>query len=383
MQSTRAGALFGLGFVGVILFANLVKYPAFRMGPTYAAVTGESLIAGYARLGRWVVWMTAVILLLVQAIIIAATAITTAGIGVTLFGPNMDARYAGVGLIVLAVLVCRRGGFNVLDQLNKLFVVTLTVCTVMATLLALPEVQWHWRVEPFASMDVAVPLFAVAVMGFMPSAIDLSLVHSVWTLEKQRITPMHLSDHLFDFHVGYIGSAALALCFLIMGAGVMYSADVQPETAAPAFARQVLRLYTTTLGEWSGLVVGISALAVMFSTLLAVVDGAPRLQAAALKVIRTQAQHSHTTLTAISIVMGALGCVILLLFMTSFTRFIDFVTTTSFLLGPLFALLNHLAMTRDPVPSAYRLSGYLWWWSVISILLMTTVAAAYFYFRLS
>ena len=80
MQSTRAGALFGLGFLGVVIFANVIKYPAFSFGPAYTAATGESLIDGYARLGRWVVASVALGLLLVQAIIIAATAVTTAGI---------------------------------------------------------------------------------------------------------------------------------------------------------------------------------------------------------------------------------------------------------------------------------------------------------------
>ena len=37
VQSTRAGASYGLSLVGVILLANLVKYPAFRLGPQYAA----------------------------------------------------------------------------------------------------------------------------------------------------------------------------------------------------------------------------------------------------------------------------------------------------------------------------------------------------------
>ena len=42
VQSTRAGAVYGFGLLGLVLLANLAKYPAFRFGPAYAAATGTS-----------------------------------------------------------------------------------------------------------------------------------------------------------------------------------------------------------------------------------------------------------------------------------------------------------------------------------------------------
>src|SRR5690606_31857366 len=55
VQSTRAGAVYAFGLVWVVLLANLLKYPFFEFGPRYAAATGESLVDGYRRQGRWVV----------------------------------------------------------------------------------------------------------------------------------------------------------------------------------------------------------------------------------------------------------------------------------------------------------------------------------------
>lgn len=66
VQSTRAGALYGLGLLGVLVFANLIKYPGFRIGPQYAAITSESLLTGYARLGRWVVIVIGLVLLFIH-----------------------------------------------------------------------------------------------------------------------------------------------------------------------------------------------------------------------------------------------------------------------------------------------------------------------------
>jgi hypothetical protein len=53
VQFTRAGAMFGLALVGVIVLINVLKYPAFRFGIDYGHATRRSLMAGYRDLGLW------------------------------------------------------------------------------------------------------------------------------------------------------------------------------------------------------------------------------------------------------------------------------------------------------------------------------------------
>ena len=381
VQSTRAGALFGLGFLGIIIFANLIKYPAFSFGPAYTAATGESLINGYARIGKWVVAVVSLGLLLVQAIIIAATAITTAGIAASVLGLEANAQYLGVGLIALSILIVRIGGYGVLDNLTKVFIATLTLCTIAATIMAIPSVDWVFTVEPFHSADPAVFIFAVAVMGFMPSAVDLSILHSLWAVEKRKSAEFDTERSSLDFNIGYIGTAFLAICFLIMGTGVLHSSGTEPASSAPAFAGQVISLYTTSLGGWSGVIVGVSALAVMFTTLLAIIDGAPRMQSACLKIFVTSDEElPHQT--SITIVLSVMGSLVLLFAMSSFTTFIDFVTTTSFIVGPVIALFNHLAITSDAVPLNQRPTQVMLVWSWIGIAAMSIVTLLYFYYQL-
>ena len=45
VQSTRAGADYGLTLIAAILLANLFKFPFFDAGSRYARVTGTTLIA--------------------------------------------------------------------------------------------------------------------------------------------------------------------------------------------------------------------------------------------------------------------------------------------------------------------------------------------------
>ena len=49
VHSPRAGALYGTQLLWLIVACHVFKYPAFEFGPRYAAATGKSLLAGYAR----------------------------------------------------------------------------------------------------------------------------------------------------------------------------------------------------------------------------------------------------------------------------------------------------------------------------------------------
>ena len=49
----------------------------------------------------------------------------------------------------------------------------------------------------------------------------------------------------------------LAICFLMLGTGVMHGKGLAFEESAGGFAAQIIALYTQTLGEWSRPLIGI------------------------------------------------------------------------------------------------------------------------------
>ena len=52
VQSTKAGADYGLGLVWALLLVNIFKYPFFKYGTLYALATKENLLDGYNKLGK-------------------------------------------------------------------------------------------------------------------------------------------------------------------------------------------------------------------------------------------------------------------------------------------------------------------------------------------
>jgi Mn2+/Fe2+ NRAMP family transporter len=57
VQSTRAGADFGLLILGFVILVTLLKYPFFEYGSRYANSTQTSIIDGYKKLGKPALWL--------------------------------------------------------------------------------------------------------------------------------------------------------------------------------------------------------------------------------------------------------------------------------------------------------------------------------------
>ena len=367
VQSTRAGAVYGFGLLLVVVLANVTKYPAFRFGPQYAAATGTSLLEGYRRQGRWALVVYGLLTLATMFTVQAAVTVVTAGIAKALLGLTATAATISAALIAVCALMIGLGRYHWLDRVSKVVVAVLTVSTLAATALALPRVNWGDAtfLPPAGAFDAKSVILVAGLVGWMPSAIDVAVWQSLWTLARRRDTghAPSLRDSLLDFHIGYLGTAFLALCFLTLGAGVMHGRGIPFQDSAGGFAAQVISLYTETLGEWSRPLIGLAAFSVMFSTTLTVVDGFPR--ALGVLAVRFRAPERpgddvRDTVLSRSVYWGSLvtlalgSYAIIGWWLTSLKGLVDVATTLSFLTAPILAVLNHRAIMGPEVPAEFR-----------------------------
>ncbi len=211
VQSTRAGADAGFGLLWVILVALALKYPFFEFGPRYAAATGESLIEGYSRLGRWAVWVYLLVSLSTALIIQSAVGLFTAFAFANLLGVNWSMATMGALVMSGAALLLWTGRFRALDGTIKGVLLVLALCTLAAAVMTLPRaVASDWTPWPAVESDAISFAFILALMGWMPSAIDIAVWSSIWTLAKNRTSAIEatVAEALLDFRIGYVGTGA-------------------------------------------------------------------------------------------------------------------------------------------------------------------------------
>ena len=384
VQSTRAGAGYGFALVWLIVVANLLKYPLFEAGPRYAVATGASLLDGYVALGRWAVVVYLVVTVGTMFTVLAAVTLVTGGLAQALFGGGFSVLSWAIMLLTAVVLILVLGRFSVLDGLTKVIVVVLTLSTLIAFALAVVGRGGASAGPVVLELDGTTIAFLVALLGWMPTGMDAAAWHSLWTLERARQTGHRPSwrEARFDFNLGYFGTCLIALAFLTLGALILHPGDRPLATSAGGFAVQLVDVYAATLGEWSRPVILVAAFTTMFSTVLAVSDGFPRVLARmrGLLTRRDDAAAASYWIALTVLVTGALAVIVFL--RQQFTQLIDLATTLSFLTAPLIGYLNVRAVTSEAVPAAMR--PPLWWrilaWAGLAFLV--ALGMVYLGFRL-
>jgi Mn2+/Fe2+ NRAMP family transporter len=387
VQSTRAGASAGLGLAGVVILALVLKYPFFEYGPRYAAATGESLVEGYRRIGRWALWLYFGITVSTALVIQAAIVLFTSFLLNYAFGIDWPLPVMGAALLVACGALLWIGRFPLLDGAVKAVLVVLALSTLAAAVVTVGRVDGSTLalLPRVGASEGAVSFgFLLALVGWMPSAIDIAVWSSLWTLAKNEVTGGRVSVRLarLDFAVGYVGTGFLAFCFLILGAGVMYGSGRTFSGAGTVFSTQLVELYGATLGAWTRPIVLVAVLTTMLSTSLTVVDGFPRaIERTVLNLRRRVADGAVPSVGpwywASLGVLAGLTVVVLWVFAGNLTTMVDFATIVSFLTAPALGYLNLKAVTSPQVPPEDRPSRRMLLLSWTGLVLLGGTALVY------
>lgn len=386
VQSTRAGADYGLALWWVILLACFIKYPVFYFGSAYAAATKESLIASYFRQGRWAVYFFSLELFVNMFIATSAVALITGGLVNNIMGFGLNPAAMTSILLVGSSILLVSGKYHLFEKVTTSFVVLFTVLILVAVLLAIPNLSIKPAdFSPLVTLDTKTILFIIAFAGWMPTAMGASVFQSLWVCAKSKdlkrqVTPQ---EARFDFNLGYIGTMVLASCFLLLGSIFMRQEGITIAESATGFAGQFMGLFTQSIGSWAYPIIAIAAVAIMFSTLLTLMDACPRALTGMVNTLKPPAREKNHSLFSYNgfIVLQCLGAIlIVLLFMRSFKSFIDFATSVAFLVAPFIAFINHRAMFSSIVPKELRPGFLLKGWSLLGMLSLAAFALCYLYF---
>jgi Mn2+/Fe2+ NRAMP family transporter len=354
IQSTRAGAEYGLLLIGIVCMANLFKYPFFEFSSRYANATGTSLIDGYRKLGRHFLILYLAITISSMFIITAAVGFVTAGFFENLFGVNFLGVWSVVILFGICIIILRSGRYRIFDGTIKIIGIVMIFSTTAAFLIAVVN-------GPVHQIDTVIPpelitqtgiLFLIALMGWMPMPVDISSWHGLWTLERIKQTEFRprLKETLLEFNIGYLITAILAVFFVVLGAYIFFGSPQALPDSNVLFADKVVSLYTQTVGSWSYLIIASSAFSIMFGTIVAVFDGYSRAVQRTIEQLSDKAEPTDSNkpkrmylILLASLAAGSL--IVLVPFGNKMKDLIDFATTVSFLIAPVVAIFNYKLVT--------------------------------------
>ena len=374
VQSTRAGADFGWGLIWALILVNIFKYPFFQYGPRYAMATGESLLDGYYKIGKIFLIIYFILNLATMFTIQTAVTIVTAGLASSLFGITDNMVIWSLIITIGCYLILLFGRYNLLDKMIKIIILILALSTIFSTGVAsfnLDEVYSFKQVFPTGTGLV----FLVAFMGWMPAPLDISIWHSIWALEKNKNQNITHKESLFDFNVGYVSTVILGICFVSLGALVMYNSGVSFSNSGSVFAGQLIELYTTNLGDSFYIIISICAFTTMLSTTITCLDASPRTMSRATQLLTN---HNNKNYYFHWISVLSLGTMLIFYYLQSeMGALVELATVLSFVTAPFYAILNYKLVVSKNMPKSHRPTKSMRILSITGILFLTFFALGY------
>lgn len=374
VQSTRAGADFGWGLLWALFLSNLLKYPFFQFGSRYALVTHKNLLDGYADLGKGYLWLYFLLSLGTMFTIQTAVTIVTASLASILFGVEASLVIWSVMITFFCLALLWKGRYHFLDKLIKVVILILTFSTVIAFFLAGTQ---NTTAIPFNQILPSSTsfLFLAAFMGWMPAPLDISVWQSIWMIEKNKNKSIRLREGLFDFNLGYFITFFLGVCFMGLGTYVMYGSAISFSNTGGVFAKQLIELYTSTLGDSVYIFIVIAAFTTMFSTTLTTLDASPRAMEKASEILLPQFPYLNFRFWIILLAAGTIG--IFTFFRSEMGTLVEIATILSFLTAPFYAFLNYRLVTSKHMPLTSQPSTALKGLSILGLVFLVLFAVSF------
>tara|TARA_X000000950_G_scaffold27862_1_gene29983 strand:+ start:1785 stop:2996 length:1212 start_codon:yes stop_codon:yes gene_type:complete len=375
VQSTKAGAEFGFGLIWALILCNFFKYPFFLFGTKYAHATGETLLDGYKKIGDYVLIIYLILSFVTIFTIQAAVTIVTAGLAIELFGFSTDITIWAIIIILGCLLLLLIGKYSLLDNLIKIIILVLGICTVLAVFYAKINSDMIIDINQIIPSNFEGIIFLVAFMGWMPAPLDVSIWQSIWTKEKISINKtIDYKTALYDFNIGYITTVVLGICFISLGAFVMYNSGEKFSDQGGEFAGQLIDLYTSSIGENMFLIIAIAAFTTMFSTTITCLDASPRAMDKSFELLGFRKLSGYNFWL---VILSAGTILIFIFFMSEMGTLVKIATILSFITAPIYAILNYTLVTSKFMPSNFHLSIKMKVYSIIGIIFLSSFSIWY------
>lgn len=396
-----AGAAFGYALLWVLPFSHLFKYPAFEFGPRFAVATGGSLLDGYSAVPgprNWALWVFLAGTIAQGVTVLAGVLGVSAAVVAAGLPAGVPIPWLSLGLGLLCAALLWSGGFDGLSALSKWMLLGLSIMTLVAFLVRPPAAAfWHGAAIP--EIPTGSLLLVAALLGWMPTGIDVSVWHSLWALQRAdvwestaaraggsgRRAAMRIG--LTDMRVGYGLSFLLSIMFLSLGAEVLLPAGEVPSGAGVAIS--IARLYTDVLGPWVYPLFLTAAFFGMFSTAYGVLDGFPR---AFRETIRRLGRGVSSDRDAgwqlgrrlyWGFLLASLALAVAeTAWLPDPVLLVTIAAVTSFLVAPILYCLNYLCITRLIEDPQLRPGRILRLWAVAGIVCMLGASVLFLYVQL-
>ncbi|AGF73039.1 divalent metal ion transporter [Corynebacterium halotolerans YIM 70093 = DSM 44683] len=218
-----AGQRYGYALLWACIAGTIMKIVLVEGAGRYTLATGNTIFHGWSKLGRWTSWYFAPYIV-IWGVVYGAAGMSGAGLA-------MQALFPGTSLTMWAILtgllcfgLMWLGKYRMFEKIIAVLVGVMFVTVVGIATLSLRNLP-----EILTGLVPTVPdgsfVYVLSLAGGVGGTITLA-AYGYWLREKGWYTPKWMKVMRLDNAVAYIITGVFVMAMLILGADMLYSANL-------------------------------------------------------------------------------------------------------------------------------------------------------------
>ncbi len=222
-----AGSEYGYALLWCAIVGCVMKIVLVEGAGRYSLATGRTIFEGWSSLGAWTTWYFGPYIV-IWGFVYGAAAMAGTGLALYALMPFLGVKAWGIisGLVGLALVWT--GRYGLFEKVLSLMVLLMFVSMVGAAMLTVPNLA-----DIAAGLVPVIPdgglLYTLSLAGGVGGTITLA-AYGYWLREKGWDTPRFMRVMRIDNSVAYAVTGLFVVATLIVGAELLYSAQIAVAT---------------------------------------------------------------------------------------------------------------------------------------------------------
>ncbi len=218
-----AGSRFGYALLWAAVLGVIIKIFLVEGAGRYSLATGKTIFEGWRTVGRWTTWYFGPYIL-IWGLVYGAAAMSSSALPLAALFPGVDLKVFAIVCGLVGAVVVWFGRYSAFEKIIAVFVGLMFVTVVGAAIVTVPNVP-----ALLTGLVPTIPegglVVALSIAGGVGGTITLA-AYGYWLREKGWVAPRWMTVMRIDNSVAYVMSGIFGLSMLVVGAELLYSADI-------------------------------------------------------------------------------------------------------------------------------------------------------------
>jgi len=264
-----AGSRYGYTLLWAAVIGCIIKIFLVEGAGRYSLSTGKTIFQGWRSLGRWTTWYFGPYIL-IWGFVYGAAAMSSSALPLAAIFPDVDLKIFAIAMGLLGAAVVWFGNYQAFEKIIAFFVGLMFITVVGAAIVTVPNIP-----DMFSGLVPIVPdnglVYTLGLAGGVGGTITLA-AYGYWLREKGWTSGKWMRVMRLDNSVAYVMSGIFVIAMLVVGAELLFSANIALSTGDQALV-QLADILEDRYGTFMSYFFLIGFFATSFSSILGVWNG--------------------------------------------------------------------------------------------------------------